>query len=68
MANDRFAATTRYFRPSDPVAVSRKPEIVDIVSITDAGLLVWYGGKDTFGTPWSDMAPLLPIELDVPIP
>jgi hypothetical protein len=44
---------TRFYRPSDPVLCSRGDEQLDVVTVTDIGLLTWYHGTDTFGAPWS---------------
>ena len=47
-------AATRFLRPGDPIVCSRGSEQLDVLAITDIGLLVWYQGTDTFGAPWSD--------------
>jgi hypothetical protein len=48
-------AGTRYLRPSDPTAISRTAGHLDVVMISDIGLLVWYHGTTSAGfvTHWS---------------
>ncbi len=45
--------TSRFYRPSDPVVCSRGSEQLDVLTVSDIGLLTWYHGTDTFGAPWS---------------